>query len=53
MTKAFTAAAVGELVAENKAKWDAPVSEYLPEFKLKDPRLTAEINLSTCSLTEQ
>ncbi|KAF9315088.1 hypothetical protein BG003_003503 [Podila horticola] len=53
MTKAFTAAAVGELVAENKAKWDAPVSEYLSEFKLKDPRLTAEINLSTCSLTEQ
>ncbi|KAG0317177.1 hypothetical protein BGZ97_005777 [Linnemannia gamsii] len=44
MTKAFTAAAVGELIAENKAKWDAPVSEYLPEFKLKDPRLTAEIN---------
>ncbi|KAG9065868.1 hypothetical protein KI688_002165 [Linnemannia hyalina] len=44
MTKAFTAAAVGELIAENKAKWEAPVSEYLPEFKLKDPRLTAEIN---------
>ncbi|KAH7036071.1 beta-lactamase/transpeptidase-like protein [Linnemannia elongata] len=44
MTKAFTAAAVGELIAENKATWDAPVSDYLPEFRLKDPRLTAEIN---------
>ncbi|KAG0042188.1 hypothetical protein BGZ83_000792 [Gryganskiella cystojenkinii] len=39
----FTAAAVGELVAENKAKWDAPVSEYLPEFQLKDPFLTKDI----------
>ncbi|KAG0250697.1 hypothetical protein DFQ27_009239 [Actinomortierella ambigua] len=37
------AAAVGELVAENKAKWDVPVSEYLPEFQLKDPRLAKEI----------
>ncbi|KAF9977048.1 hypothetical protein BGZ73_007161 [Actinomortierella ambigua] len=44
MTKAFTAVAVGELIAEGKAKWDDPVSEYLPEFRLKDPRLTAEIN---------
>ncbi|KAG0086598.1 hypothetical protein BGZ93_008282 [Podila epicladia] len=43
LTKAFTAAAVGELVAENKAKWDVPVSEYLPEFQLKDPCLTKEI----------
>ncbi|KAF9162301.1 hypothetical protein DFQ26_003692 [Actinomortierella ambigua] len=43
-TKAFTAAAVGELVAEKKARWDVPVNEYLPEFKLKDPRLTAEVN---------
>ncbi|KAF9973902.1 hypothetical protein BGZ73_002830 [Actinomortierella ambigua] len=43
-TKAFTAAAVGELVADKKARWDVPVNEYLPEFKLKDPRLTAEVN---------
>ncbi|KAG0328144.1 hypothetical protein BG000_000632 [Podila horticola] len=43
LTKAFTAAAVGELVAEQKAKWDVPVSEYLPEFQLKDPHLTKEI----------
>ncbi|KAG0237408.1 hypothetical protein BGW42_000984 [Actinomortierella wolfii] len=39
----FTAAAIGELVAKNKAKWDVPVHEYLPEFKLKDDRLTSEI----------
>ncbi|KAG0281023.1 hypothetical protein BGZ96_001320 [Linnemannia gamsii] len=43
LTKAFTAAAVGELVAENKANWGVPVSEYLPEFQLKDPCLTKEI----------
>ncbi|GJJ78219.1 hypothetical protein EMPS_10578 [Entomortierella parvispora] len=44
MTKAFTAAAVGEVIEESTAKWDSPVSDYLPEFKLKDPRLNAEIN---------
>ncbi|KAF9975377.1 hypothetical protein BGZ73_000985 [Actinomortierella ambigua] len=43
ITKGFTAAAIGELVAKKKAKWDAPVSEYLPEFQLKDPRLTSEL----------
>ncbi|KAG0255148.1 hypothetical protein BGZ95_005854 [Linnemannia exigua] len=43
MTKAITAATIGELIAENKARWDVPVSEYLPEFQLKDPRLTKEI----------
>ncbi|KAF9168157.1 hypothetical protein DFQ26_001050 [Actinomortierella ambigua] len=45
LTKAFTAAACGELVAEGKADWYAPVNEYVPEFKLKDPYLTSEINL--------
>ncbi|KAG0368417.1 hypothetical protein BGZ54_001991, partial [Gamsiella multidivaricata] len=34
ITKSFTAAAVGELVGDNKAKWEGvPVSEYLPEFQ--------------------
>ncbi|KAF9968884.1 hypothetical protein BGZ73_009116, partial [Actinomortierella ambigua] len=45
MTKAFTAAAVGELVAEGKASWLTPINEYIPEFKSKNPYLTAEINL--------
>ncbi|KAF9972677.1 hypothetical protein BGZ73_004190 [Actinomortierella ambigua] len=43
ITKGFTAAAIGELVAQKKAKWDAPVNQYLPEFQVKDPRLTSEI----------
>ncbi|KAF9972676.1 hypothetical protein BGZ73_004189 [Actinomortierella ambigua] len=43
MTKSFTAAAVGELVANQKASWDVPVTSYLPEFQLSDPNLTSEI----------
>lgn len=34
VTKSFTAAAVGTLVDEGKMKWDAPITEYLPEFVL-------------------
>ncbi|KAF9543600.1 hypothetical protein EC957_000604 [Mortierella hygrophila] len=42
VSKAFTATAVGELVAEGKVDWNkTPVSEYLPEFQLKDPLLTS------------
>ncbi|KAG9063691.1 hypothetical protein KI688_003802 [Linnemannia hyalina] len=41
VSKAFTATAIGELVAEGKVDWNkTPVSEYLPEFQLKDPVLT-------------
>ncbi|KAF9163959.1 hypothetical protein DFQ26_001960 [Actinomortierella ambigua] len=42
--KALTAAAVGEIVATGKADWVTPVNEYVPEFKSKNPFLTAEIN---------
>ncbi|KAI8603714.1 beta-lactamase/transpeptidase-like protein [Dissophora ornata] len=46
VTKAFTATAIGELVAEGKMDWDkTPVSKYLPEFELKDPALTAQLTL--------
>ncbi|KAF9427765.1 hypothetical protein BGZ76_002201 [Entomortierella beljakovae] len=46
VTKAFTAAAVGELVAEGKLDWDTtPVSKYLPEFELADPIQTAQLTL--------
>ncbi|KAF9137199.1 hypothetical protein BG015_002805 [Linnemannia schmuckeri] len=44
VSKAFTATAVGELVAEGKVDWDkTPVSHYLPEFQLKDPVLTSQL----------
>ncbi|KAG0354224.1 hypothetical protein BG005_006659 [Podila minutissima] len=46
-TKAFTAAAIGELVAEGKMDWDkTPVSAYLPEFQLKDPYLNSQVTLA-------
>ncbi|KAF9568361.1 hypothetical protein EC968_002929 [Mortierella alpina] len=47
VTKAFTATAIGELVAEGKMDWDTtPVSQYLPEFQLKDPNLTSQLTLA-------
>ncbi|KAF9543609.1 hypothetical protein EC957_000613 [Mortierella hygrophila] len=47
LTKAFTATAVGELVAEGKVDWDiSPVSQYLPEFQLKDPVLTSQLTFA-------
>ncbi|KAF9120496.1 hypothetical protein BGX30_003135 [Mortierella sp. GBA39] len=47
MTKTFTAAAIGELVAEGKVDWDTtPISTYLPDFQLKDPVLTSQITFT-------
>ncbi|KAF9170924.1 hypothetical protein BGX20_008345 [Mortierella sp. AD010] len=47
LTKAFTATAVGEMVAEGKMDWDkTPVNKYLPEFELKDPILTSQLTLA-------
>ncbi|KAF9143130.1 hypothetical protein BGX30_001250 [Mortierella sp. GBA39] len=47
LTKAFTATAVGELVAEGRVDWDiTPVSQYLPEFQLKDPVLTSQLTFA-------
>ncbi|KAF9135331.1 hypothetical protein BGW39_003438 [Mortierella sp. 14UC] len=44
VTKAMTATAIGELVAEGKVDWDTtPVTKYLPEFKFKDPILTSQL----------
>ncbi|KAG0010853.1 hypothetical protein BGZ82_003245 [Podila clonocystis] len=47
VTKAFTATAIGELVAEGKMDWDkTAVNNYLPEFELKDPVLTSQLTLA-------
>ncbi|KAF9910099.1 hypothetical protein EC991_007231 [Linnemannia zychae] len=47
VSKAFTATAVGELVAEGKVDWDTtPVSHYLPEFQLKDPVLASQLTFA-------
>ncbi|KAK3829962.1 MAG: beta-lactamase/transpeptidase-like protein [Linnemannia gamsii] len=46
LTKAFTATAIGQLVAEGKMAWNTtPVNTYLPEFELKDPVLTSQLSL--------
>lgn len=39
-TKAFTAAALGTLVAEHKLHWDDRVTQYLAGFELDDPWVT-------------
>jgi len=46
MTKAMTAAMIGELVAEGKLDWDkTPVVEYVPEARF-NPILSEELTLS-------
>ncbi|KAG0315912.1 hypothetical protein BGZ97_007706, partial [Linnemannia gamsii] len=46
LTKAFTSAAISELVGEGKMDWDTtPVNTYLPEFAFKDPVLTSQLTL--------
>ncbi len=39
-SKSFTAAALGILVDEGKIKWDSPLREYLPDFKMHDDYVT-------------
>jgi CubicO group peptidase (beta-lactamase class C family) len=42
-TKAFTAAALEMLVDDGKMNLDAPVSAYLPGFRLSDPLATEQV----------
>ncbi|MGH8289166.1 MAG: serine hydrolase [Steroidobacteraceae bacterium] len=44
-TKAFTAAALGTLVAVGKLRWDDRVIEHVPGFRLESPYVTEEITL--------
>lgn len=44
-TKAMTVLALGMLVDEGKVRWDAPVIEYLPTFKLSDAYVTRELTV--------
>jgi len=45
VSKALTAASLALLVDEGKVAWDAPVIDYLPEFRLYDPWVTREFNV--------
>ena len=44
-SKAFTAACIGILVDEGKLAWDDKVIDYLPEFRMYDPCVTAEFQV--------
>jgi CubicO group peptidase (beta-lactamase class C family) len=44
-TKAFTAAALAILVEEGKIRWDDPVIDHLPDFRMYDPWVTREITI--------
>src|SRR5699024_7818395 len=44
-TKAFTAAALGQLVDQGKLEWDQPVTDIIPEFKLYDAYVTREFTV--------
>jgi CubicO group peptidase (beta-lactamase class C family) len=44
-TKAFTSAALAQLVSAQKIDWDDRVTEYLPDFKLYDPYVTSELRI--------
>lgn len=44
-TKAFTTAALAQLVDGDKIKWDTKVTEIIPEFKLYAPYVTEEFTI--------
>jgi len=44
-SKAFTVAAIGILIDEGKLKLDDKVTDYIPEFKMYDPYVTAEFTI--------
>lgn len=44
-SKAFTAAVVGSLVDEGKLKWDDPIIQHLPDFKMYDPWVTQHVTI--------
>ena len=45
-TKAFTAAALAILVDEEKLSWDDKVVDYIPDFVMYDPYVTAEFTVA-------
>ncbi len=44
-TKAFTTAALAQLVDAEKITWDTPVTDIIPEFKLYDAYVTREFTI--------
>lgn len=44
-TKAFTTAALAQLIDQKKIDWDTRVTDIIPEFKLYDPYVTREFTI--------
>lgn len=44
-TKAFTTAALGQLIDQRKLGWDTKVTDVIPEFQLADPYVTREFTV--------
>ncbi len=44
-TKAITAAALAQLVDDDKLAWDDPVTKHLPGFQMADPFVTREMTV--------
>lgn len=44
-SKAFTTAALATLVDEGRIAWDGQVIDYIPEFRMHDPWVTANFNV--------
>jgi len=45
-SKAMTTALLGRLVDQGKLRWDDPVTRYLPQFRMNDPWVTANMRVA-------
>jgi CubicO group peptidase (beta-lactamase class C family) len=45
-SKAMTTALLGRLVDQGKLRWDEPVTKYLPQFRMNDPWVTANMRVA-------
>jgi CubicO group peptidase (beta-lactamase class C family) len=45
-SKAMTTALLGRLVDQGKLRWDDPVTKYLPQFRMHDPWITANMRVA-------
>jgi CubicO group peptidase (beta-lactamase class C family) len=44
-SKSFTATAIAMLVSDGKMRWDAPLTEYLPDFRMYDPVANTQVTI--------
>ncbi len=44
-SKAFTSTLLARLVEQGKLRWDAPVRDYLPDFRMADPWVTEHMQV--------